>query len=146
MKSGIAQMPAPTDLRTRLGEGMEVNGEVRFTEVLRVDAKVSGKIISDSGSLVVSEQGQAHAAIEVGFVEVFGTVEGTITAKYKVEIHSGGRVYGDIYTPILNIEPGALFDGKCHMLENGAKEARGAQSNQSAFSGASKDKLPSGVV
>jgi len=146
MKSGIAQMPAPTDLRTRLGEGMEVNGEVRFTEVLRVDAKVSGKIISDSGSLVVSEQGQAHAAIEVGFVEVFGTVEGTITAKYKVEIHSGGRVYGDIYTPILNIEPGALFDGKCHMLENGAREAKGKQLDQSALAGAGKDKLPSGAI
>ena len=146
MKSGIAQMPAPTDLRTRLGEGMEVNGEVRFTEVLRVDAKVSGKIISDSGSLVVSEHGQAHAAIEVGFVEVFGTVEGTITAKYKVEIHSGGRVYGDIYTPILNIEPGALFDGKCHMLENGAREAKDNQSNQPALAGASKDKLPSGAI
>jgi cytoskeletal protein CcmA (bactofilin family) len=33
-----------------------------------------------------------------------------------VKIHSTGRVYGDIYTPALIIEHGAVFDGKCHML------------------------------
>jgi cytoskeletal protein CcmA (bactofilin family) len=146
MKSGIVQMSAPTDLRTRLGEGMEVAGEVKFAEVLRVDGRVSGKIISESGNLIISEQGQVQAAIETGFVEVFGAVEGTITARYKVEIHSGGRVYGDIYTPILNIEPGAVFDGKCHMIEEGRKEAKGNQFNQSAPPVADKDKLFSGAI
>ncbi|HKX32407.1 MAG TPA: polymer-forming cytoskeletal protein [Blastocatellia bacterium] len=117
MKSGMVQVSAPTDIRTRLGEGTEINGEVRFTEVLKVDAKVSGRVISDGGSLVVSEQGHVNAEIEAGFVEVLGTVEGKITAKYKVEIRPGGRVYGDIFTPVLNIEHGAIFDGKCHMID-----------------------------
>jgi cytoskeletal protein CcmA (bactofilin family) len=124
MKSGMTQVSAPTDLRTRLGEGTEITGEVRFTEVLRVEAKVSGKMISDSGSLVVSEQGEVNAEIEAGFVEVFGTVEGKIKAKYKVEIRPGGRVYGDIFTPILNIEYGAIFDGKCHMTEETRRDGK----------------------
>ena len=29
MKSGMTQVSAPTDLRTRLGEGTEITGEVR---------------------------------------------------------------------------------------------------------------------
>ena len=127
MKSGMVQVSAPTDIRTRLGEGTEINGEVRFTEVLKVDAKVSGKVISDSGSLVVSEQGQVNAEIEAGFVEVFGIVEGKITAKYKVEIRPGGRVYGDIFTPVLNIEHGAFFDGKCHMIDETRKDHKHGQ-------------------
>jgi cytoskeletal protein CcmA (bactofilin family) len=124
MKNGTSQVAAPTDLRTRLGEGTEVAGEVKFTEVLRVDSKVSGKLISDSGSLIVSEQGQVQADIEAGFVEVFGTIEGKITAKYRVEIRPGGRVYGDIFTPILNIEHGAIFDGKCHMIDESQKAGK----------------------
>ena len=108
----------PTDLRSFLGEGTEITGEVRFSEIMRVDSNISGTIVSDSGSLLIMEKGCIKATVQVGAVEVSGIVEGTITAKNSVKIHSTGRVYGDIYTPALIIEHGAVFDGKCHMLEN----------------------------
>lgn len=108
----------PTDLRSFLGEGTEITGEVRFSEIMRVDSHISGTIVSDSGSLLIMEKGCVKATVQVGAVEVSGIVEGTITAKNSVKIHSTGRVYGDIYTPALIIEHGAVFDGKCHMLEN----------------------------
>ena len=108
----------PTDLRSFLGEGTEITGEVRFSEIMRVDSNISGTIVSDSGSLLIMEKGCVKATVQVGAVEVSGIVEGTITAKNSVKIHSTGRVYGDIYTPALIIEHGAVFDGKCHMLEN----------------------------
>jgi cytoskeletal protein CcmA (bactofilin family) len=107
----------PTDLRSFLGEGVEITGEVRFSEIMRVDSNISGTIVSDSGSLLIMEKGCIKATVQVGAVEVSGIVEGTITAKNSVKIHSTGRVYGDIYTPALIIEHGAVFDGKCHMLE-----------------------------
>jgi cytoskeletal protein CcmA (bactofilin family) len=108
----------PTDLRSFLGEGVEITGEVRFSEIMRVDSNISGTIVSDSGSLLIMEKGCIKATVQVGAVEVSGIVEGTITARNSVKIHSTGRVYGDIYTPALIIEHGAVFDGKCHMLEN----------------------------
>jgi cytoskeletal protein CcmA (bactofilin family) len=108
----------PTDLRSFLGEGTEITGEVRFSEIMRVDSNISGTIVSDSGSLLIMEKGCVKATVQVGVVEVSGIVEGTITARNSVKIHSTGRVYGDIYTPALIIEHGAVFDGKCHMLEN----------------------------
>ena len=108
----------PTDLRSFLGEGTEITGEVRFSEIMRVDSNIYGTIVSDSGSLLIMEKGCVKATVQVGVVEVSGIVEGTITAKNSVKIHSTGRVYGDIYTPALIIEHGAVFDGKCHMLEN----------------------------
>jgi cytoskeletal protein CcmA (bactofilin family) len=107
----------PTDLRSFLGEGVEITGEVRFSEIMRVDSNISGTIVSDSGSLLIMEKGCIKATVQVGAVEVSGIVEGTITARNSVKIHSTGRVYGDIYTPALIIEHGAVFDGKCHMLE-----------------------------
>lgn len=101
-----------------MGEGTEITGEIKFSEIMRVDANISGTIASDSGSLLIMERGRVKATVQAGIVEVSGIVEGTITAKNSVKIHSTGRVYGDIYTPALIIEHGAVFDGKCHMLDN----------------------------
>jgi cytoskeletal protein CcmA (bactofilin family) len=68
----------------------------------------------------VGETGQVDASIKVGVLSVSGTIKGTIIATEKVEIHKTGKVYGDIFTPVLNIEEGAIFEGKCQM----SKEAR----------------------
>jgi len=113
MKISAPSVAPPTEARTRLCEGIEITGEVKFTDAMRVETKISGKVVSDSGILVVGEKGLLQATIEVGTVEVFGTVEGTIIAKYKVRIRAGARVTGDIFTPDLNIEQGAYFEGKC---------------------------------
>ena len=120
MKFGKSQADVPNDIRGFLGEGTDISGEVKFTEILRVDGNISGKVISESGSLLIGERGYIKAAVEAGSVSVSGRVEGTITAKSRVEIHASGKVYGDIYTPALIIEHGAVFDGKCHMVERDA--------------------------
>jgi cytoskeletal protein CcmA (bactofilin family) len=115
MKTSAQSLAPSTENITRLCEGMEIIGEVKFTDAMKVETKISGKIFSNSGSLVVGEKGHVQATIEVGLIEVFGTVEGAITAKQKVQIRAGGRVTGDIFTPELNIERGAFFEGKCHV-------------------------------
>ncbi len=122
-KSSFGTNDAPTDLGSFLGEDTDINGEVKFTEIMRVDASISGTITSDSGSLLITEKGRVKATIQAGIVEVSGIVEGTITAKTSVKIHSTGRVYGDIHTPVLIIEYGAVFDGKCNMI-NGRDQAK----------------------
>lgn len=125
MKFGnrTASNDGPTDLRSFLGEGTDIVGEIKFSEIMRVDSTISGTVTSDSGSLLIMERGRVKATVTVGSVEVSGTVEGTITAKTNVKIHPTGRVYGDIYTPALIIEHGAVFDGKCHMLDG--KDTKG---------------------
>lgn len=124
-KSTFGGSDTPTDLRSFLGDGTDINGEVKFTEIMRVDASISGTISSDNGSLLVMEKGRVKATVQAGTVEISGIVEGTITAKTSVKIHSTGRVYGDIFTPALIIEHGAVFDGKCHML-NDASQGKGS--------------------
>jgi cytoskeletal protein CcmA (bactofilin family) len=126
MKFGRSQTDVPTDLRSFLGEGTDIIGDIRFTEIMRVDARICGTIISETGSLLVMEKGHIKAEIEAGSVEIGGLVEGRITARSNVKILSTGRVYGDICTPALIIEYGAVFDGKCNML-NGEEVADGGR-------------------
>jgi cytoskeletal protein CcmA (bactofilin family) len=115
MNISAPTLAAPTDITTCIGEGIEITGELKFTDAIRVETRISGKIISDLGNLVVGERSHIQATIEVGSIEVLGTVEGTIVAKYKVQIRAGGRVTGEIFTPDLNIEQGAYFEGKCRV-------------------------------
>jgi cytoskeletal protein CcmA (bactofilin family) len=115
MNISAPTLAAPTDTNTCIGEGIEITGELKFTDAIRVETRISGKIISDFGNLVVGERSHIQATIEVGAIEVLGTVEGTIVAKYKVQIRAGARVMGDIFTPDLNIEQGAYFEGKCRV-------------------------------
>ena len=54
--------------------------------------------------------------IEGNSVILGGRFDGTIQARGKVEIQTKAIVTGEIHTPCLIIEPGAVFDGRCHML------------------------------
>lgn len=98
-----------------LGEGTDIEGDVRFNDELRVDGRVGGRVISEKGRLVVGESGEVNADVFVGIASISGTVTGTLTASIKVELHSTGRFYGNIHAPALIIEEGAQFEGHCGM-------------------------------
>jgi cytoskeletal protein CcmA (bactofilin family) len=110
------------EFRGFLGQGTELTGDLNFSDMMRVDGHINGRITT-TGQLIVGESGHLDASLKVGAVSVSGTIRGTIVASEKVEIHRSGKVYGDIFTPVLNIEEGAIFEGKCQM----SKEAREAQ-------------------
>ncbi len=104
------------DIVSILGEGMEMSGDVSFTQGLRVDGLVRGRINSES-CLVIGPCGRVEAEVAIRRASIYGEFKGTIHASDRVEIHKEGKVYGDIYTPCLIIEAGALFDGKCNMSD-----------------------------
>jgi cytoskeletal protein CcmA (bactofilin family) len=104
------------DISGFLAEGTEIKGEIHFKDILRVDGKVSGKIVSD-GELVVGEQGEVEAEINVGTLSVSGRVTGTVHASEKIEVHPKGKVFGDLSLekPNLIIHEGGVFEGKIEM-------------------------------
>ncbi|MEK6302282.1 MAG: polymer-forming cytoskeletal protein [Acidobacteriota bacterium] len=98
-----------------IGRGIEITGDIAFSDRLQVDGKVSGKLSSDGGTLIIGETGQLEAQIDVGVCVVHGSVEGNLTARSKVEVRSTGRVHGDVMTPVLLVEEGAVFNGVIKM-------------------------------
>jgi cytoskeletal protein CcmA (bactofilin family) len=49
-------------------------------------------------------------------VVISGRFDGVIFAKGRVEIQAKGVVTGEVHSPCLVIDPGGIFDGRCHML------------------------------
>ncbi|MBN2574850.1 MAG: polymer-forming cytoskeletal protein [Deltaproteobacteria bacterium] len=99
---------------TLLGKGSEFEGKLSFEGTVRVDGKLTGEIFTDD-VLIVGEGAEVNAEVTVGAIVIQGVVRGNITAKRSVEIHSPGKVKGNINTPSLFIEKGVFFDGHCQM-------------------------------
>ncbi len=98
-----------------VGNGTELSGEANFKGMLRVDGHLSGKIRSEDGTLIVSSNGVIDASVEVAIAQIQGTVNGDIIATKRIELGRVAKVTGNIQTPSLVIEQGALFEGGCHM-------------------------------
>jgi cytoskeletal protein CcmA (bactofilin family) len=98
-----------------LEKGVKVDGKLETAGTFRIDSSMKGTLVS-SETLILGENATIEGQIEGNYVIIAGRFDGTIHAKGKVEIQPKAIVTGEIHTPCLIIEPGAVFDGRCHML------------------------------
>ncbi len=94
-----------------------VLGELRFEGTLRVDCYISGLVRSQTGTMIVTETGEVGTDLFVAAAIIYGLVRGDIKATERVELGSSARVIGNIETPSLAIQPGAVFEGHCHFVQ-----------------------------
>jgi len=100
-----------------VGGGTDVTGEANFKAMMRVDGHFSGRVTSSSGTLIVGANGKVDANIEVAVAVIHGTINGDIIATQRLELGRAAKVTGNIQTPSLVIEQGAIFEGTCKMVQ-----------------------------
>ncbi len=103
-----------------VGGGTVVTGEANFKAMMRVDGHLSGRVSSSSGTLIVGANGKVDANIEVAVAVIHGTINGDIIATQRLELGRAAKVNGNIQTPSLIIEQGAIFEGTCKMMQMNA--------------------------
>jgi cytoskeletal protein CcmA (bactofilin family) len=91
-------------------------GEFRFEGTLRLDGYATGFLRSLTGTLIVGESGEVEADIIVAAAIIDGCVRGSIHASESVVLGSRARLFGNVESPTLAIQPGAIFEGQCHSL------------------------------
>ena len=118
-----------------IGRGIEVKGDIAFADRLQIDGKINGKLTSDSGTLIVGESGQVEAQIDVGVCVVHGAIQGNLIARSKLEIRKTGRVHGDVITPVLLVEEGAVFNGAIRMSQEAGGRLQEVRPNEGEAEG-----------
>src|SRR5882672_10966488 len=103
-----------------VGGGTVLTGEANFKAMMRVDGHLSGRVSSGSGMLIVGANGKVDANIEVAVAVIHGTINGDIIATQRLELGRAAKVNGNIQTPSLVIEQGAVFEGSCKMVQMSA--------------------------
>lgn len=105
-----------------VGIGTRIEGDVHFTGGLRVDGEIIGGIIADESkpsTLVLSEQARVEGEVRVTHLVVNGTVAGPVYVADYLELQSKAKVTGDVHYRTLEIQLGAIVEGKLiHLAEN----------------------------
>jgi cytoskeletal protein CcmA (bactofilin family) len=108
-------------ISTLFSKDTEFYGDLTFRKSLQINGYFEGEIVS-GGFLVIGEGAVVKANIKAKTVIVMGTVYGNIEASSRLEIHSSGKLYGNIVTAKLQIADGVVFEGKCEMIKSDPKK------------------------
>ncbi len=107
-------------IRSLIGEGTVLHGEVRFTDGLRVDGEVHGDIVAVGGEfniLVISEKARVNGRVSAGHVIINGTVVGPVQSDELLELQPKARITGDVRYESLEMHQGATIDGELRALK-----------------------------
>ena len=110
-----------------IGATTRIEGNVYFSGGLRVDGAVRGNVAAlpdQPGTLVVSEQARIDGEVQAAHVVVNGTINGPVDARETLELQAGSRVKGDIHYKSIEIQQGAVIEGR---LVHYSAEAKGVE-------------------
>ncbi len=107
-------------IRTLIGEGTQIQGELRFTDGLRIDGEVVGDVIAAGETpsiLVISEKARVTGRVRGGHVIINGQVNGPIQSDELLELQPQARIVGDVRYEVLEMHQGATIDGELRPLK-----------------------------
>ena len=113
-------------IRTLIGEGTVITGDIRFADGLRVDGEVIGNISAmgeGRSMLVISDKAKVTGKVRAGHVIINGAVSGPVVAEDLLELQPKARIVGDVRYQALEMHQGATIDGELHPLSSDEKPA-----------------------
>lgn len=124
-----------------VGPGMKIVGDCLTDGTVRIEGRVEGSVRAGK-AVVVGKEGIVEGDIETQDAVVSGVVNGTINAESRLELQATCRIEGEVYARRMQLEEGAILNGRVHMGENrknkpassaASSQAKGAsQSNQAS--------------
>jgi len=115
-RRGTESEPATSAESKVLEVTASMQGTLSFKDP--VNLRISGRFegtLETLGSLTIGERAQVEAQITGESIVVAGRVQGKIVAKRQLKLVPPARVTGELWTPRLVVEDGALIDGACHV-------------------------------
>lgn len=116
------------DASTMIGTGTTITGDLESNGDIRIDGILKGNL-KGRAKIIIGAEGIVEGNIEGLQADIMGHVTGNIKIQELLYLHGSTEVNGDIYAGKLQIEPTAVFNGKCNMganiveLKNGVANA-----------------------
>ena len=108
---------------TTIGEGSRFEGQCAVHGNLRIDGRFVGPALQVD-QLYVGAAGRVKTDVVANVVVVEGVVVGNISAAGRVLLLPPARVLGDVQTPELVLQDGAMLDGHCSIGQVHGEDAR----------------------
>lgn len=101
-------------IKSLIAQGMRVEGDLCFSDGLRIDGEVVGDVCAsgEPSIVVVSELARVQGALRASHIIVNGTVEGPVHASGLLELQPKARISGNVHYLTLEMHQGALISGQ----------------------------------
>ena len=98
-----------------IGAGTTLKGDITSNGDLRIDGTLKGNIIG-SAKVIIGANGLVEGDVSGQQADIMGKVVGSIRVKELLQLKNGSLVEGNISAGKLQVEPSAVFNGQCQML------------------------------
>jgi len=118
-----------------IGATTRIEGNVIFSGGLRVDGMIRGNVSAvaeQPATLAVSADARIDGEVQAAHIVVSGAINGPVHATETLELQYGSRVKGDVYYKSIEIQQGAVVEGR--LVHHGA-EVKGVELKLAANSG-----------
>ena len=119
------QGTAPESVISIIGPGMKVVGDCETDGTLRIEGSVQGSVQA-AKAVVVGRDGLVLGDISTQDAVISGRVEGSVVANSRLELQASCRIDGDVYTPRLQLEEGAVLNGSVQMAQSQKRQGPGS--------------------
>jgi len=106
----------PSAEATVIAADVVFHGQLTAGRKILIEGTVEGTIGRDTRNVIVGKHGRVKAEIHAANVTVEGRVDGDIYGENLVELKSGAVVQGNVYSPCIQIDRGASFNGTVKMV------------------------------
>lgn len=105
----------PSAVSTFIGPDASIEGLLVFTGVTHLEGAVKGEIKSPEGTLIIGDSALVEASVVVDGAIIKGVIKGVVEAGTRIDVTGSAQVTGELYAPVISIDPGAVFNGSCGM-------------------------------
>ncbi|MDH4764754.1 MULTISPECIES: bactofilin family protein [Pseudomonas] len=115
-----APRPAVNGFSSLIADNLAVQGDLEFSEGLKIDGRVQGSVSFKPGTtslLALSVNGVVEGDVSSYDALIDGTIVGDLRVEHLLELHSNARVRGNITYRQLSMENGAVVEGTLRRLD-----------------------------
>lgn len=115
---------------TTIAQGMNVRGDVNCENDIWINGEIEGNVTTQ-GYLTLGQDARIQGNITGHHLRIGGNVDGNVTAKDSLICEATAFIKGDINTPDLAAESGAVLNGNVTMpTDEKDNEAEDLDSNE----------------
>ncbi len=97
-----------------IGPGMTVVGDLVTGGTLRIEGRVQGNV-QVAGTVVIGKDAVVEGEVVAEDAIVSGSVDGSLLARSRIEVHATARVAGDLRARSMQLDEGAVLNGRLAM-------------------------------
>ncbi len=102
-------------IKSLLAQGLDIKGDITFSEGLRLDGLIQGNIRASHdfpSMLVISETAHVMGGLYADHIIINGRVDGPVHARVMLELQPKASVHGDVQYSNLEMHQGAIVAGQ----------------------------------